>query len=1328
MKTKIGNLPTKALLTSLNDVKLPKKLEEINVMKDNTINRLQKEANVIYHDIKQELKASNNTFSNKNVVNQTLEKHNGSNVCNLLNSIVSPDDSMSDDKLGEKLKYLNFIRKAPEKAIAYLKLKEIYIDSLKSKEIKKLSKDKQDEVKSIIDHYSDILGLDKKMDVEKKLDIIQGYLEEYFTTTFPKEYAEEENSEQVKFLLFPQPNYKESKLLDKANISKKPQIDVEIEVVNGRKTVDHKYIGLHLNLRDAYKKAPPLKPAPGISVQDKYSRTNELSKSSDRDEIRELPKAYNAIGKLANFDLTNIQEVNQEEFNSLLKDDGLQNKELIQRLKHANIIDDEVSYKKLIQKAENGDAASKTQLVKLAMNFRYASGLVARQKKCSSDFREFLHSLKSSIESREIDNIESNEEIKVEKQASHSDKEQIFQEIENSQLNNEEKKILIDRFRSNYDGNSSEIIEALINEYTTIEYQPGPVRITKIPLGGSTSASQVEGKSAGMNGEQNLELNSQVEEEKEEFKSDYRDIQAVISRNITNKTKVGLLNRQVVNHADEFINNKEKKAVFNISEPGNHCAGQASTLLKRGGGAAFLKEAEKLQTSHKNLGELLFNTDNQFPDQVHETAEKISEQIIAANYRLQQLHDILNKTNAHNPSMRTNAEFASVSKKWHKLKVDILNPKKNESEIDFLKEANDLLKDMYNKVTNGAVFAVKDLEGSLKIADEVFVLLSNKLPEGQNKAINQEAGINQIKFESVQHPTLEEIKTEGRNISHHYLRDESNYQIYRYNNNVYAICNDTFVLLWRKGKEHSNDSQDLNLGKGGRGVVKGKASNSYKAIKMQRSDMGEFHKNPNHVTIDSLKQINEKLLEAKFILDSEKISDHFVIGLWNIKSGFAEESEFIMPKINTSKYSATTESELNFLNALYTFNQRGLFHPDLLHLNLPPKLGKRYMGEPGVTENSGNILTDQYNRKVAIDIDDNPFASGHLYNNYPAKDQWLLYSNRKNPEAIKKIVEYYQNSEAKPLSENIEALKSMVENGHINIPDSIYIKILENGEKSKGLNSQIQTDLKNNSPDNSFIIKDFLSSEKPSDIPESIEEGKIKEITDIIKNNKLGNLERFKGANKKDGFKYEEYFIKRERYVPDFSIEAEEIQNDGQNDPNIKASSFYVPVLYQLKHDDDDYVIYPFLINYYCLDNNGDSLRKIACQKQRIVVEKLIDNMQILHGFGYIHGDPTATKDSSNFMFNPETLDVKFIDTTYPQCLNDSTIKLKEKTHEFKIMFREVLSKFLNINSSELKNIEKRIDEISTEEQYQVTINAIKSAIIEKDGTLQFDTLAMLSQ
>jgi hypothetical protein len=279
-------------------------------------------------------------------------------------------------------------------------------------------------------------------------------------------------------------------------------------------------------------------------------------------------------------------------------------------------------------------------------------------------------------------------------------------------------------------------------------------------------------------------------------------------------------------------------------------------------------------------------------------------------------------------------------------------------------------------------------------------------------------------------------ETTKENISPHYLKNDSQFEIYRITDLLTGekkivateLNNpENQLFLWSSLQGDKNkgvNEKKETLGCGTKGLVVEKTKN--KAVKIYHFPLNA----------DVCKDKNEKLLEEFFVIKNLGAEKSVTFGLYNIKD--PSKIVFNMPNLKGDSYSpknnfpnmhqiASEEKPAwdQFFTDLYVLNKNGWSHNDLISAN------QRSMQ---------NMFTLDSGVHVMLDMD-SPMKNEESPSN---KDQWLFASNSGNHDALtilRNQVETMGNQENYSLSDDSAFLKTNIASGKIYIPDAIQQKM-----------------------------------------------------------------------------------------------------------------------------------------------------------------------------------------------------------------------------------------------------------------------------------------------
>jgi hypothetical protein len=279
-------------------------------------------------------------------------------------------------------------------------------------------------------------------------------------------------------------------------------------------------------------------------------------------------------------------------------------------------------------------------------------------------------------------------------------------------------------------------------------------------------------------------------------------------------------------------------------------------------------------------------------------------------------------------------------------------------------------------------------------------------------------------------------ETTKENISPHYLKNDSQFEIYRITDLLTGekkivateLNNpENQLFLWSSLQGDKNkgvNEKKETLGCGTKGLVVEKTKN--KAVKIYHFPLNA----------DVCKDKNEKLLEEFFVIKNLGAEKSVTFGLYNIKD--PSKIVFNMPKLNGYPYHKSANFPNmpqidiekkpawdQFFTDLYVLNKNGWSHNDLISAN------QRSMQ---------NMFTLDSGVHVMLDMD-SPMKNEESPSN---KDQWLFASNSGNHDALtilRNQVETMGNQENYSLSDDSAFLKTNIASGKIYIPDAIQQKM-----------------------------------------------------------------------------------------------------------------------------------------------------------------------------------------------------------------------------------------------------------------------------------------------
>jgi hypothetical protein len=315
----------------------------------------------------------------------------------------------------------------------------------------------------------------------------------------------------------------------------------------------------------------------------------------------------------------------------------------------------------------------------------------------------------------------------------------------------------------------------------------------------------------------------------------------------------------------------------------------------------------------------------------------------------------------------------------------------------------------------------------------------------------------------------EEITKE--NISPHYLKNDSQFGIYRLTDIstgekkvVAAKLNhpEDQLFLWRSLKDCADkgikkDDVGTTIGHGVFGDIHLKTK--FKVLKTFRTfsaDLDVAHE------VNRFKDKNEKLLEEFFEIKNLGAEKSVTFGLYNIKD--PSKIVFNMPKLNGYPYHKSANFPNmpqidiekkpawdQFFTDLYVLNKNDWSHSDLIAAR---------------TRSMQNMFTLDSGAHVMVDMD-SPMKSKE----YPCdKDQWLFASNSGNRDAIailRNQVKAMASQENYNLSDDSTFLKTNIASGKIYVSDAIQQKMGINQIEIKSEPNFIEL---NKSSDKSFEL------------------------------------------------------------------------------------------------------------------------------------------------------------------------------------------------------------------------------------------------------------------
>jgi hypothetical protein len=291
--------------------------------------------------------------------------------------------------------------------------------------------------------------------------------------------------------------------------------------------------------------------------------------------------------------------------------------------------------------------------------------------------------------------------------------------------------------------------------------------------------------------------------------------------------------------------------------------------------------------------------------------------------------------------------------------------------------------------------------------------------------------------------TPEEIILRGTDISDRYLKDNPQYKIIRYNENVYAVNLDKnrdatdFIHLWKSHKGN-NPAKESELGHGVQGTVYAKTEDKVKKTPLYRGRMPSRRSkvNPEEL-IQKTSDTNSKILDQQFALKQNGLNSIFTFGLHSIKN-LPDKPMFFMPKVASYKprRKELARMQIDLILQLKMVNEMGFAHDD-------------YCGTIGVKHSSfqnemvtrdGITLIDMDNGLVEINAMKKPMHGQQAR----FRDQWLLaYLNKKNTEALPVLDYWYETHNYEPISESPEEILKIVKDLPPKIMDSITHQIAQ---------------------------------------------------------------------------------------------------------------------------------------------------------------------------------------------------------------------------------------------------------------------------------------------
>lgn len=328
-------------------------------------------------------------------------------------------------------------------------------------------------------------------------------------------------------------------------------------------------------------------------------------------------------------------------------------------------------------------------------------------------------------------------------------------------------------------------------------------------------------------------------------------------------------------------------------------------------------------------------------------------------------------------------------------------------------------------------------------------------------------------------PEINEIIT-GEEITRHYLdediasqhKEQTNeeYKIFRYNHKVYAVRYDETgpvdsISMWRSHKGE-DISEFKSIGHGEFGEVYRKTP--HKAVKVPKGEP-----TPEYGT-----HANLEILKQQFVLKEKDIEQHFILGLWNIKTG--NRVHFHMPKPQKATFSKNSDTDKakmdEFILALKDLNDSGYWHPDLANsynhvsfqnLFFTPETTMALDLDSGFAYDDGTC--DDRRRVFGRD------QWIYLYNHiYPPMDEYYENerANWKDP-----IINWYEQNEGQALSDHPKVLLKFFKEGHLALPSKL-VKELQNTYVNQGAEEYLSGKVKERKHGHREVGFEFFASRK----------------------------------------------------------------------------------------------------------------------------------------------------------------------------------------------------------------------------------------------------------
>ncbi|KTD67832.1 Dot/Icm T4SS effector [Legionella steelei] len=340
-------------------------------------------------------------------------------------------------------------------------------------------------------------------------------------------------------------------------------------------------------------------------------------------------------------------------------------------------------------------------------------------------------------------------------------------------------------------------------------------------------------------------------------------------------------------------------------------------------------------------------------------------------------------------------------------------------------------------------------------------------------------------------PELHEI-IDGDDITAHYLDEDitrdyqermnETFKIFRYNHEVYAVRYDETdpidsISMWRSHKGENISTPKDKIGQGEEGTVYGKTPD--KAMKVSKGG----GRKQRHAT-----ETNLEILRQQFVLNEKDIEQHFVLGLWNIKS--PENVYFYMPKVESANFNRNNDKPKveKFILALKEMNDLGYWHRDLANNPFHYSLQNLFV----TTEDIKTIDMDAGFAYNDGDYDSRRVVFG--------RDQWIYVYNRIYPphDDFDEIVHWehlvdrwYDEHEGQCLSDHPEELLKMYENGELSLPKKI-VNDLHKDFASQGVHEYLSGKVKERKHAREVSAYHFFTSPKHQEAYEGLKGDALK--------------------------------------------------------------------------------------------------------------------------------------------------------------------------------------------------------------------------------------------